>query len=1073
MHSHGALPTPLRDCLKRISGRSSRSERLLVLGCLSLGGVSGWNERTLYTHTARVDSLPLAPVSSAQDDHHRGVNGSDSAEGVDAGLKDAGGDAARKSGSTSGDQAGGRLDARVDCRSGVSVVEDGRGHRRDGGPRIDTVGDDQAEYPPAGVSATADTLPREMAMFEGQADLPTTPSVRSLHSHSEEYREFKQGRLDDGQGPESTSDFDDAALEQAAARPRDAISRRQPADFAPPYYQRVQEGLKRRLGQVVQSSRPQQDRIGVVNSRLDHIWFQTTLQKLKDASGDDPFSFLKRSEIISLPENYRAVFMDDAEEAVLEVMLRTGCHVQRLPVKKDSAVNLLDLGEDRGDADLYGKGFESLSLYGTAEENEAAFKLLHDLVQVVSSSSGSARSRMLEEYDVKRQVRSQSAKPNSTRLLETPLPTGEANHEVYLDDRDATINGMAAGGPGDGDDKTSPIPIRSVWTHRPPDLLPDEGPPEWTAVSFANRIAHLVAQCRLPRNIKSLNRKLPRATAVAQILACFNDPAAALSISPEAVDTALSFFSKCGDYKAVNGLLERLESIPSYVLQTRNVNILLQHSASKGHWLNYRRYLGQLLQRNLKPSWLTWATFHEVLCHHYASTTWSTEARRVMEKLGVLRNPLALQRVARNHLERFLELWIRNSEGKDIDDFLKQYDVTYATELLKPIDIRQMARSTRPWLSPGSVNLMVRILLNHGRTSDALKVVQALDTSARTVETAAVNTLLTAAYRARDAKFAVQLLQHFSPGLTRLQNPIRLDDASYHILFCLAWRKQCLNMLRVIWRYSCALGLVRDHARERIRMSLLGYWPPHGAREGPERAAVKAEQRTKGGRRRGGLAQAPEGKRSRRGEVFFAFAGKFVLGVREHRRKYMWKDSEVGYAIAGASGGEIAASHANDDREETIEPSNFATFSVHEVEDPSASDATTKSQKDVSTFMSQQDLLILCAQPRHTDPLGSRGQDAAHKSRTFHLLSLLNTDVYTQRRSAVPVADMLERAFELDMQWHKSGMGTSRQRLGNGKTLQEVMEEEGLSEEEKALAFGEGFAGVLLEGVQVPMLRPW
>jgi len=68
---------------------------------------------------------------------------------------------------------------------------------------------------------------------------------------------------------------------------------------------------------------------------------------------------------------------------------------------------------------------------------------------------------------------------------------------------------------------------------------------------------------------------------------------------------------------------------------------------------------------------------------------------------------------------------------------------------------------------------------------------------------------------------------------------------------------------------------------------------------------------------------------------------------------------------------------------------------------------------------------------------------------------------------------MLERAFELDMQWHKSGMGTSRQRLGNGKTLQEVMEEEGLSEEEKALAFGEGFAGVLLEGVQVPMLRPW
>jgi hypothetical protein len=102
----------------------------------------------------------------------------------------------------------------------------------------------------------------------------------------------------------------------------------------------------------------------------------------------------KRAELIRLPDGIRAVFKGSAAQAIAEIMQRTDSHVQILQPNADNAQPASRLSTPEERKRLYCRGFNSLILYGTPLENDAAMGILPSMVLAVSKDGIDASDRI-------------------------------------------------------------------------------------------------------------------------------------------------------------------------------------------------------------------------------------------------------------------------------------------------------------------------------------------------------------------------------------------------------------------------------------------------------------------------------------------------------------------------------------------------------------------------------------------------------------------------------------------------------------------------------------------------------
>ncbi|TKA63857.1 hypothetical protein B0A55_10700 [Friedmanniomyces simplex] len=548
---------------------------------------------------------------------------------------------------------------------------------------------------------------------------------------------------------------------------------------------------------------------------------------------------------------------------------------------------------------------------------------------------------------------------------------------------------------------------------------------------------------------------------IAELLRCFSDPSASACVSRAAVDHALDYFVRHSNFLAVRQLLAILQDNSEYTLTTTNFDIFLAAAAANEDVHNFRLWLRNMLREELKPSPRTWASLHRLVCRRYPGTEMPGRVLSAMRAKGVLTDPETVREWLRDNVERRLTAYLASktkSEDVDLDAFMSMYDKRYRLPLNQHqlSDARHSsAEQYRPWLTTVTTNIMAKVLLAHGRTQDALAVVRMYEDSGGPLRADTINTFLNAAERARDTGFAVSVLKYFAASAARSSRPagkgIRLDAISYSTLFNVAWTRKNYNMLRVIWRYACCAGEVRWMVHQMVRTSLLKYVPATTSRrqlereQGEVRLAEAVESVLKGSKAKKHTSENKEvNVRSRRGEVWSGWVGNFVVGLTdgiEDNRK--------------DTGARAATSSAKSASENDASLHNLAQLTPYAAE-----------MLALATQPRRKPLVI---SPTEQDPFDTPKTVSlpAHYARRTRLQALIDEDLAQTLHltPTIPLPELLERAWEMDMQWNEQRLGAPTEAMTWAFYDREA------TEEQKAGVFVGMFEEMLVKGIEVPVKR--
>ncbi|KAI7140530.1 hypothetical protein KC316_g16258 [Hortaea werneckii] len=406
---------------------------------------------------------------------------------------------------------------------------------------------------------------------------------------------------------------------------------------------------------------------------------------------------------------------------------------------------------------------------------------------------------------------------------------------------------------------------------------------------------------------------------------------------------------------------------------------------------------------------------------------------------------------------------------KDVlSDFLASYDKHWNSLLEAARAGRtdtntrhELAPERRDWLSVSTANRMIHVLLIHGRTEDAFTVVQKLEAAGELPRVETLNTFLSAASKARDAESAIAALQFFAPYLDttgrsdRRPGNIHLNDWSFTILFTIAWRAQCYNLLRTIWRYGVCSGQIGSKVLSRMRSSLLTYVPARPSYYCQRIGKAAQEQRQREwetafghlAHRKTGVTTAPPDE---------AAHGVQAMGIKEHDLFFGWA-AKFAVGVEGDAASSSSAADAADDESGELPPApTQLSEQDHQILDYSTRPRTTPDDRETLP-----------------DP-GREDVESAHRDRYAYFNDLLRRDLAAAGnfRPVKPLVEAAGEAFQLDLQWKRRRMGKMMVELDevvNGHAASE----QGISSQEvecsRARRLGGMFREMLSEGVKVPV----
>ncbi|EMC92386.1 hypothetical protein BAUCODRAFT_38439 [Baudoinia panamericana UAMH 10762] len=836
-----------------------------------------------------------------------------------------------------------------------------------------------------------------------------------------------------------------AALAQATVRQNDgweqitARIRAAPSDFPHRTLSDPRVSQRQNVKLQIRRQQRQNERHPSLQGVSDHAWFNKVLYDLTKAirarAGHDVFT--ERSEIVRLPEGVRAAFKGNANQAILEVMQRTGSHIQ-LNVEES---------QPGGAAET---GFQSLVLRGLPDENAAALRLLPELCTAVTidgldPGASLAKYKLFvdQHNDTTRATTAPGAVPDSDRKPDA-ITDLKPSHDML--GKDHAI-GYRLSPIGIAKEMDAPMRIRTIW-RLPPALagqyvsftVSDNGnmslairrPSYYSATELTDYVYALSslppglvireAQAGGNRADEHQNNAVKHRM-IEVLIEIFDNPEAAASVTGEAVDVAFSFLLQQTELPALRKLIALLEDNKHYMFRTSNFDVLLSAAAKVGDAHNFRTWLTNMLNHGLQPSWRTWTSLHKLLGRRHGGWAKQPKVLEAMREYGVLNNVEAVQQVALNSIEREFHAYIRRSSetaaNTDLDDFAEIFEkilhlpTNHALRTPKHIS----AKKYRSWLSAPTANVMIKLLLQHGRVQDAFAVVSLLDESDVRPDTYTLNTFLAASTRIRDPGFAVSVLKRFEPAFTRQHMPVTPDELTYELLFRLAWRRQHLNMLRVIWRHACCAGHVTCDMEHKMKQSLWSYLPAPGSiarRRAMKLARQQAEAQRKPikGPQKSALvaldtpAELPEMARS---AIFMGWAGKFAVGVIDGLNERNCSPIQVPHER------DVAQSSAAADAEELVPEQHAAAMS--------SSNSTHDRAPSSGLTQRQVELLPLASQPR-ISPSGTFDEESArvmHRKRKDRLEEVLESDLrQTWRlRPTESLCTLLERAWQKDVWWQE------------------------------------------------------
>ncbi|KAI5367240.1 Putative tetratricopeptide-like helical domain superfamily [Septoria linicola] len=520
-------------------------------------------------------------------------------------------------------------------------------------------------------------------------------------------------------------------------------------------------------------------------------------------------------ETVTLPDGVAAVFTPSKEVAILEIMQRTGCHMQMVA---GYAV------QGRSNA------FTGIALQGTRTQNTSALSMLPQYMEVSSIETAETRSSRLQKHELHRQVKAGDGESGG------PPQFWQVDNEGDLDSGDQTTYDTDLASP------SGPGLIRSTWTqdrlkkdlqsrHRVHNASVLRSPSDFGAY-VADLISTGSRTSTQPGKESDAKPKRPLDSTMRDLVSVFTDTTTSHLATTESIGRAFEFLAKHSYFAAVRQILKVVDE------EGRNVgpmgyNALLTAAANAGDLHNLEHVLRSMRRRGRSPGAMTWATLHGYICE-----TVPREADiivQLMRAKGLFADNAALRVIVMHTIKQEFTAHIQKQNS--------------TAGFLAAMDERMSSRYGRAdfnWFTVDVLNRMLHVLVTLGRMQEAVILLEDYRRRGKgAIETATLNTILSSTSRDHDAGSAIAALKLFRIGNLGAVMP---DRFTYQTLFMIAWRRKYYNMLRVVWRYACAAKEVTSDMKHRLGQSLVAVTSAH----------------------------IDEAKRA---TVFSTWAGKFVVGI--------------------------------------------------------------------------------------------------------------------------------------------------------------------------------------------------
>ncbi|GIZ42896.1 hypothetical protein CKM354_000614400 [Cercospora kikuchii] len=544
------------------------------------------------------------------------------------------------------------------------------------------------------------------------------------------------------------------------------------ADYSANYFK---QQLYRHYGDIDKAAK----RVSRHKQQSPDAW-KRMLHMLDQATPTREGHYKRVSEVVTLPAGVAAVFRPNKEMAILEIMQRTGCHLQ---MRSSYAV------EGRSDA------FTGLVLQGNVSQNSSALNFLPRYIEVSFIDTAEKRSR-LKRDELHRQIETGNAGD-----LGRDYRSGTDEHEP-----DGAANATHA------DNGL----IRSVWSTArekrdlQPRHLPRTRPNLETVPDFTAYVTDLTStEHKVLYDLDSDGSvRLDIPVVVKELISLFTNPATSRLSGDLSTSHALRYLAKHERLDAIRRISKALNEA-GRILGQRSFDALLSAASLNGDWFNFELVL-RTMRRHRIPGPMVWARFHSLVFEHVpheADTVIS-----LMRKRGLLDDNVALLTIIRSRIRKELTAYLRDMGA--VDGFLEMYDEKVA---------REFGRPDYNWLTVDALNGMLHVLLSLGKTNEAATLMEQFrKRGTEPPNTASLNTFLSPALVNTDAGSAIATLKMFHVGRPGALAP---NEITYQSLFMIAWHRKYYNMLRVIWRYACVAAQASQDLRHRLLTSLLSYSP--------------------------------------------------------------------------------------------------------------------------------------------------------------------------------------------------------------------------------------------------------
>ena len=330
-------------------------------------------------------------------------------------------------------------------------------------------------------------------------------------------------------------------------------------------------------------------------------------------------------------------------------------------------------------------------------------------------------------------------------------------------------------------------------------------PDRWTSLSFSTYVDDLI------ESTTTAAQQHTEAVSV-ELVSVLCDESILPWMKSKALDRSLVFLFRNRKLDAINQIYLHIKD-RSHLFTTTTFDTLLSVAGTHPSGRDFQSLLRAMLRNKLQPTIKTWSLFYQLVCRKFPHRV--RLVSRAMRRKGLLSDARLVEQVVAHAVDGGLPRHLNS--GGSVENFLKEFEGLYGER--------------SKWLGRSVGNRMCWVVLEKGMVGDALDLVKQIQLSAPGKEQAVlrpstVNTFLATTLRNRELGTALGHLRRLQSILASQNGDaaqavgLQLNHVTFGLLFRLAWRCRCFNVLRVVWRYACVSGNTNRAMQECMRNNL-------------------------------------------------------------------------------------------------------------------------------------------------------------------------------------------------------------------------------------------------------------